>query len=140
MNKKTNKRKIKCEWQDEASATSQKGKVYKHLQHLEARGEEAFFQPIKQYYLVDALATYGTRSREDLQKIANECISSLLKQIFHIQQIAGLNPEMSLMPMAELNPKQGKLKKMFPVEDDYSCDPYTELTEEEIEQFFQSFM
>jgi hypothetical protein len=140
--------------QTKASRTSQQGRLYRYLKD-QGRSEkrELTKKAINAFYLVDALEECGTRSREDIQKVAKRCIDDLLTQVDRIQRKAGLRIQTNVTPLqpieedsVELDESDRDEETEKPLKGDIDrskiddVDPDEEgLTDEQVEEFFNSF-
>jgi hypothetical protein len=115
--------------------TSQQGRLYRYLKDQGAAGKSVSIKKaITAFYLVDALVETGTRSREDIQQIAQRCITDLAAQIARINQLTGLN--YTLVSDNSQSPKSEKSK----AKDDDDEDEEEDDEDEEEDDVFSQMM
>ncbi|NBD31728.1 MAG: hypothetical protein GVY17_01810 [Cyanobacteria bacterium] len=126
-----------------ASRWSQQGRVYRYLKD-QGRSEkrELTKKAINAFYLVEALDELGTRSREDLQKVAKRCVDELLTQVDRINRKAGLKIEMNVTALRKLEDDSVELEESNDNQEEeiwiQEGEPLSlqkELTDEEFEDF-----
>jgi hypothetical protein len=116
-----------------ADRTSQQGRLFRWLKD-QGRTEKktATTKALTAFYLVDALVETGTRSREDIQQIAQRCITDLAAQIARINQLTGLNYTLSSDNLQSPESVKSKAK-----DDDDEDEQEDDEDEEEDDVFFQ---